>query len=51
MNFICKCRLGKGQRASVPELYWQHIDEFKSIFDAVAIGQFLGGLTHRTLIK
>ena len=30
-----------------PELYFQHFDAFQAIFDAAAIGQYLGGISPR----
>jgi len=35
-----------GHGTNTPERYWQHIDLFNSIFDAAAIGQYLGGTYH-----
>ncbi len=34
---------GTGQRTTRPESYIQYIDEFKSVFDGAAFGQYLGG--------
>lgn len=36
-----------GQTTSAPENYMRYIDEFNSIFDAAAWGQFLGGIDPR----
>ena len=47
MIVIQRIRRGRGQRAHEPQLYWQHIDEFKSIFDAAGIGQYIGGTDPR----
>jgi hypothetical protein len=33
-----------GQEASNPNFYFEHADFFESIFDAAAIGQYLGGI-------
>ena len=36
-----------GHRTNHPENYWNHIDQFDSIFDAAALGQYLGGIDPR----
>ena len=36
-----------GKRSVHPEIYTNHAKEFKSVFDAAAIGQYLGGVDPR----
>jgi len=36
-----------GEMTNVPQDYYNHIDEFNSIFDAASLGQYLGGIDPR----
>lgn len=36
-----------GQRTNDPARYWRNIDQFESIFDGAAFGQYLGGIDPR----
>ncbi len=48
-DYILKTQ--NGNIAKKPEIYSQNIKQFKSIFDAAALGQYLGGIDHRNGIS
>lgn len=40
----------RGEKAATPFVYWNNLEKFNLIFDAAAIGQYLGGFLNETCL-